>query len=355
MADGLFHAMFSMEVNSKSGVYRVTDDANSLENYKSEDLFILIDNRLKVPSYLYHSSKIIAVESNESFKTLQATANLIEQFSQLGMNKKSVLIAIGGGAIQDVATLLCSIYMRGIQWIYIPTTLMSMADSCIGGKSSINVGQVKNLVGNFYPPELIFLDYSYIETLNSIGKACGLLEGVKICFAKDNQISNDFISYSKAWLKNNDINSLRSLVELSLCTKKWFIEVDEFDTAERKLLNFGHSFGHALESATKMKINHGLAIGLGMLVAMEISQKNADLEEFINWLLGWSNFQFKDLEFDDAIFRESLKKDKKNSSNIQRLVLLNHNGGLELVELALEETKLASQCNVMLNVLRGQQ
>lgn len=354
MVVGLSLAMFKEIINSNFGSYTISDSYEDLRKLNHENCVILYDEKIEIPEALNHIMKRISVDGNESLKTIESAQELILEFSRLGLNRNSHLIAIGGGSVQDICTFVCSIYMRGISWTYVPSTLMAMADSCIGGKSSINVGQIKNLVGNFYPPQNIILDFSLIQTLNRSAIACGLFEGVKICHVKSVETSKLFMNYSEGWLFNDDANALNSLVALSLTTKKWFIEVDEFDVAERKLLNYGHSFGHALESATQMNIPHGIAIGLGMLAAMEYSgNKDLGLIEFIYKILKWAECDFSTVVFDADRMKEALKKDKKNSHLIQRLVLPDINQRISLKELEMSDFELDKQVKCVENLLRG--
>jgi len=211
----------------------------------------------------------IAVTANEASKSLQAIPQIIEQMHLIGVNRKTMMLAVGGGAVQDIAGFVASIYMRGVPWIYMPTTLLGMVDSCIGGKSSINVGIYKNIVGTFYPPKSIHIDPDLCETLNTEMRVAGLCEAAKICFARGPEA---FDAYNALKLSvDSGTECLSKAIDLSLRSKKWFIERDEFDHSERLLLNFGHTFGHAMESASRFELSHGVAVGLGILVAIEVA------------------------------------------------------------------------------------
>jgi 3-dehydroquinate synthase len=161
--------------------------------------------------------------------------------------------------------------MRGVPWIYYPTTMLSMADSCIGGKSSINVGRYKNIVGNFYPPEEVIIDTRFCDTLTDEQIVEGLCEAAKICYVDSDDAFNAYLSLVEEGTKLPRDERLGGVIHHSLRTKKRFIEEDEFDQGIRLLLNFGHTFGHAIESATSYAISHGIAVGLGMLAAEHCS------------------------------------------------------------------------------------
>jgi 3-dehydroquinate synthase len=140
-----------------------------------------------------------------------------------------------------------------------------MVDSCIGGKSSINVGAFKNLVGSFYPPDEIIVPVAAVETLPPEHIAAGRCEAAKICFARGGDCFDQYVALGDG--------GVQQMIELSLGAKKWFIEVDEFDQNERLLLNFGHSFGHALESCTGYGVTHGVGVGVGCLAAVAFSER----------------------------------------------------------------------------------
>jgi 3-dehydroquinate synthase len=209
---------------------------------------------------------IIFIEATEEAKEFQAVGPLIEQCRKQGLARTGRIVALGGGVVQDIAGFIATVYMRGVKWTLLPTTLLAMVDSCIGGKSSINVGAFKNLVGSFYPPDEIIVPVRAVETLPAEHIAAGRCEAAKICFARGDECFDEYVGL--------DRNDFERMIELSLGAKKWFIEVDEFDQNERLLLNFGHSFGHALESCTSYGVTHGVAVGIGCLAAVDFSARN---------------------------------------------------------------------------------
>ena len=208
---------------------------------------------------------IIFIEATEEAKEFDALGPLIEQCRKQGLARDSRIVALGGGVVQDIAGFVATVYMRGVKWTLLPTTLLAMVDSCIGGKSSINVGAFKNLVGSFYPPDDIIVPVKAVETLPPEHVAAGKCEAAKICFARGDECFEDYLAL--------DQSEAERMIELSLAAKKWFIEVDEFDQNERLLLNFGHSLGHALESCTSYGVTHGVAVGIGCLAAVDFSAK----------------------------------------------------------------------------------
>jgi 3-dehydroquinate synthase len=352
MVVGQSQDMSNIEVRSFSGTYGIDVGLDLFDQMDFTNSIILVDKN--VEKFLpYTTSKKIVVSPDEASKTLSTCENIIVQLKENGAVRGTHLIAIGGGYVQDIATLSASLYMRGIKWTFIPTTTMAMMDSCIGGKSSINVGNFKNLVGNFYPPSQIVVDLNFAKSLSQVDLACGLLEAVKICYARSPESFETFVNLRKA---GKDIVSPKGveLVSHVLRSKKWFIENDEFDTGVRQLLNFGHTFGHALEAATKFAIPHGVAIGLGMLAALESAQTPLDgiellLHQEVRDILkssrdsissGFSNFDSDD-------FISAFEGDKKHTKDCFRPIL-SKNGRLEVVEIARDrEFSLNASTSIM--------
>lgn len=237
---------------------------------------VVVDEKVKTLWSTLPFTNPIEVEAIEDNKTMNKSAEIIESLRLQGATRKDTLLAIGGGIIQDVSTLSASLYMRGINWVYMPTTLLGMVDSCIGGKSSINVGQYKNIAGNFYPPSRIVVDTDFCRTLEEQQLVEGLCEAVKICYAHSEEKLDQYLELIDAKLSMQHL-PFEKIVKLSLLTKKEFIEEDEFDEGIRLLLNFGHTFGHALEGASQFAIRHGVAVGLGMICAYNFSVANGTL------------------------------------------------------------------------------
>lgn len=321
---------FDIKIGSQSGQYEITTDKKIFLN--TENIFVLYDDYFS-ESYinsLIPESQKLAIKANEENKSLSMASEIFQEMVTARCNRNTLLIAVGGGAIQDLATLVASLYMRGIKWIYVPTTLMSILDSCIGGKSSINVGQYKNILGNIYPPEKIFIWTKFIDTLPKVDIACGLAEAGKICFAKSKNTFNEFLH----WLQSDaDSNFMyEKLAQISLNAKKWFIEIDEFDRKERKLLNFGHTFGHALEAASNFKLPHGIAVLIGMKTALFFAERNIDnLETFISETFANVKFDIGRVPVNKAKFESAISSDKKHSSQDMFFVLPDAVGQLSLV------------------------
>jgi 3-dehydroquinate synthase len=323
----------SYEVQIGSG--QLTEDA-----YKESLDFILLDENVRKLWPKVVTRDPILILATESNKTLITVAQLIEKLRELGANRKSTVIAYGGGIVQDLVTFTASTYMRGISWIYAPTTLLGMVDSCIGGKSSINVGPFKNIAGNYYPPQKILIDIRFCKTLAKLDLLGGLCEASKICFAANDMKLNTYLQHFK---KSKDFlteSQLSSIVLLSLLTKKDFIEDDEFDNGSRLLLNFGHTFGHAIEASTQFLIPHGISVGFGMLAEIELAKRMGifhhtprrvdQLIKHIYFLLIQAPEMMDRINaLDSTLALQGFKSDKKHHNDSYAIILPNAEGFLE--------------------------
>lgn len=261
-----------MRIRSASGGYHVRMAPGLLDSLITPNAanVIIADERF---AHHLQGAPVVLVPASEDAKTMAGAERVIAALRKLGCNRGSTLVAIGGGVVQDVAAFAASVYMRGIPWIFAPTTLLAMADSCIGGKSSINVAGHKNLVGTVHAPAQVLIDPSLVRTLDVEQRIAGLCEAAKICFARGPRAFDRYIALRVD--PSSAEAELARVIALSLVSKKWFIEIDEFDRNERLLLNFGHTFGHAIEDASHFAISHGVAVGLGMLVAFRFVELKA--------------------------------------------------------------------------------
>jgi 3-dehydroquinate synthase len=318
-------------INIKSSLrnYKVIEfNFNSYFVNKNKKKIFLIDKNV-YSKYAFLSNiniNKILIKATESSKSYIPIAYIINELIKLNIRKDDEIIAIGGGIVQDIAAFISSILFRGIKWSFVPTTILAQSDSCIGGKTSINFLKFKNQLGNFYPPYQIFLDVKIIKTLDLKDIRSGLGE----------MMHYFLLSNKKDWAfyKNNldevlkskfDNNILKKMIFMTLNIKKYFIETDEFDLGKRLILNYGHTFGHAIEKISNYLIPHGLAVAHGINIANFFSLK-------LNYI---DNSFFKEVEasikkiidineiksFNLEKFFLTLKKDKKIKNNKVRLVL----------------------------------
>ena len=330
--DGHRSVQYRLAVQSSGFQYVITNNISDIFN-SSTRYVVICDKKVEKTARISfpQATDFITLEMNESVKTLDGASTILMELAQLGVVRGNVLVAVGGGALQDLVTLAASIYMRGLEWIYVPTTLMSMLDSCIGGKSSINLGPYKNLLGNIYPPSSVYIDKGFLTTLNNVDIACGLAEGVKICFASSPLDSGKFEELIANWRSTSNVDFLEQAIFLSLEKKQWFVEIDEFDKKERKLLNFGHSFGHALEAATAFSIPHGIGVFIGMHTAINYVGNPEAAGSLVTWIkseMALINGDIERFMVSKEQFLSALRKDKKNSETQQCLIVPDKDGAL---------------------------
>lgn len=217
----------------------------------------------------------IKIPDGERFKNLISLKKVYDHLVKERADRESVLIGLGGGVIGDLAGTVAATYMRGIPLVHIPTTLLAQADASIGGKTALDLPQAKNLMGCFYPAQLVIIDPLVLNTLTKKDFLNGLVEIIKIGLVSNPKILR-FIQNNHGKILQKDFFYLQKLISTAVVEKVKITNLDPFDRGVRKILNFGHTFGHALETYKDYQnITHGEAVGLGIIVALKLS---ADLK-----------------------------------------------------------------------------
>jgi 3-dehydroquinate synthase len=336
----------SISIKSSIRDYNVFFERNYFsrltKDYLEGDLIILDSNISKLhPDIINRYPNSITIESNELSKSYLVIANIIDQIISKNFRRDNKLIAIGGGIIQDITAFIASVLYRGVEWIFYPTNVLSQCDSCIGSKTSINFNNYKNLLGGFYPPKHIVIDTTFLKTLNKLDIASGLGEILHYCLVSSKLDFDLFLTLSNKILQN--IETINLLLQRSLLIKKEMIEIDEFDKGPRNIFNYGHSFGHALESTLDYKIPHGIAVSIGIDIANVVSNKYnylsiAKRNEYRKGCeIVYSNFNLPDIDINK--FVNALLRDKKNKENKLGLILTKEAGNMFLNYSNLEEVK----------------
>ena len=270
----------TLTIKSHRGDYRVffESDLGFLETLKKRGGIWVIDRNV-FNLYQPHFSGInpdslLLFDASEENKTPDAALRLCRDLVAKSCRRETDFISVGGGIVQDITGFAASMLYRGLKWTYVPTTLLAQADSCIGSKTSLNLDSYKNLLGTFYPPKEIFISTEFLNTLPLREVFSGRGEIIKLLMMKAMTLEN--LASLAARLEKD---SLPNLLFDTLVVKKGYIEEDEFDEGRRKFLNYGHCFGHALESVSAFAIPHGLAVIAGMMFASIVSRKR-------NWIDG---------------------------------------------------------------------
>ncbi len=323
--------MKTLTVQSYRGPYEahfVEDAAATLQaELTPGDRLIVDQNVAKLyaetlgPIIEQHEHRII--EACEPAKSYQQIEDVIRWLIESSFKRSGRIVAIGGGIIQDISAFSASVLYRGVDWMFVPTNLLSQCDSCIGSKTSVNFGTYKNMLGGFHPARQVFIDLKFLDTLPEREIRSGLGEMMHyFLYAGREDFERVRDSFDAAL---TDRGVLRELIHRSLEIKKEMIERDEFDKGPRNVFNYGHTFGHALESYTNYAVPHGIAVSYGMDLANRLSWKlgyitEAEFEEMRALLRkNWVGLPVEN--FDLERYLDLLRKDKKNVDQNVRVIL----------------------------------
>jgi 3-dehydroquinate synthase len=329
-------------IQSHAGPYRASFRQGALQRLvdtPEDQTFIVVDERvaelyaaelrdvLERPSTL----RIVALEAN---KSLERLPDYIDHLVEHRVRRGQTLVAVGGGIIQDIVCFLAATLLRGMEWRFIPTTLLAQADSCIGSKSSINVRSAKNIVGTYTPPAEILIDVELLRTLQPDDVRSGIGEMLKVHAIAGPERFDEIAAAYESLTRDRAV--LADYILRSLKFKRKLIELDEFDQGARNVMNYGHSFGHAIESATNYSIPHGIAITIGMdmanHVAGELGRTTLEQVERMRSVLASNYRGYADTPVPLDAFMTAISKDKKNTATALRLVLPDEDGIVALVD-----------------------
>ena len=326
------------EISAENSVHFNTEGYQKFNQFLKEKnftkIFVLVDTNTHIHCLAPFMQKlesetpveVLEIEAGEENKTLETCSGLWEALSELGGDRKSLLVNLGGGVITDLGGFVAAAFKRGISCVHFPTTLLAMVDAALGGKNGVNLGALKNQVGVIKKPEMVVADTSFLSTLNAAEMRSGLAEMLKHGLIADEDYWNRLNS-----LGNLDLNDLEGLIKESVVIKEKVVQQDPFEKGLRKSLNFGHTLGHAIESyfleqQDKDKLLHGEAVAAGMVLAAYLSSEiegfpNKDrdiIRQNIISLYGRIHLN----EEDQEKIIDLLKFDKKNEGGKINFVLL---------------------------------
>jgi len=312
----------SLEIHSHKGPYSVVfsdSTLSSIKNLSRGDIHCIVDRRVaelhgESLYPLLDQSSTLLLDSVEETKSLEQFPKYIQHFVSHSIRRGSMLVAVGGGIVQDVTSFLAATMLRGLDWSFFPTTLLAQADSCIGSKSSINCAGVKNILGTFTPPQKVFIANSFLQTLEDKELRSGAGEMLKVHAIAGRDCLRQFAKNYDELFTNPEL--MGKAIQNSLEIKKRYIEKDEFDKGDRLVFNYGHSFGHAIESATNYAVPHGIAVSMGCDMANFVAAK-MDLAPDSYWREMSSVYRKNYRSFSNVVisfdnFLVALAKDKKN-------------------------------------------
>lgn len=324
-------------IQSHQGPYEVHFDEDALAALNGSDLaglHFIIDRKVadlyaeQMDKLLAHDS-VLLLDATEEAKSLERFPAYVAHLVGRGVKRGHVLVAVGGGIMQDITCFLAATMLRGLDWRFLPTTLLAQADSCIGSKSSINCAEAKNILGTFTPPKRIDLSTRFLDTLNERDVRSGIGEMLKV-HAIDGPASFQRIAADYSTMLKDRRVLLRYL-HASLDIKKRYIELDEFDRGPRNIFNYGHSFGHAIEAATHFAVPHGIAVTIGLdmanHVAVGLGLCDPDLAQRCRPVLKANYLGFESTPVPFEPFMTALAKDKKNVGAGSVTLILPHGPG----------------------------
>lgn len=308
-------------------------------NLYHESLFFRLDPQL-----------VMVLPIEEDRKNLFTVMEVYDALMSRAAKRNMTLIAIGGGIVQDITGFAASTLYRGINWIFVPTTLLAQADSCVGSKTSLNYKSYKNLVGSFFPPNQIFLCPGFTRTLRQEDFFSGLGEVVKLHLMGGEGLAHQLIATLPILARREDDAVLLTTIKESLEVKLSYMQGDEFDNGKRNLLNFGHCFGHAIESTSSFAIPHGQAVVIGMMFANIVAKNRRmmgrGLFEHLHQqvlkptLMSYPSERHLDIV---AIF-EAMKMDKKRTGEgLVLIMLVDGYNMLKVNDFAYDELAAASR------------
>lgn len=338
--NGLAEAM--KEINAPKKLLIVTD-TNVEKLYAEETAAIL-----KEAGY---DCSVYAFEAGEENKNMDSILGICGACMDHGLDRKSMIVALGGGVVGDMAGFAAAIYMRGIKFVQIPTTLLSQSDSSVGGKTGIDFKESKNILGAFHQPKLVYINVNTLRTLSEEQFISGMGEVIKHGIIRD-KVFFDYLRDNVEKIKKRDAETFIYMSKINCGIKAAVVEQDEKENALRAILNFGHTIGHAVESAYNFTMTHGECVGLGMIAASYISYKRnmitkEELDEIEN-ILDEYGFRTRVKLPENRKIWDFMQKDKKKAEGKLKFILPESIGkviqttdvGMEEIFAALEYIRL---------------
>lgn len=305
-----------------------------------QDPILLVDEHVLCQhNDIFDSFRTITIPSGEAYKTLLSVENIYRELVKLEADRSTLLVGVGGGLATDVAGFVASSYLRGVPFGFISTTLLGQVDASIGGKNGVNLDGYKNMVGNFRQPSFVWCDLSLLSTLAHREYVSGIAEVIKYGAIWD----DSFMSYLEKHMElllEQDIKVLEHVVSVSAAIKVEVVEKDEREADLRRILNFGHTLGHAIER--HRKVLHGEAVGVGMILAAQLSNKlglipSSEVDR-LRKLIASAGLPV-DMKLDPDELFLNVRKDKKKSGEELHFVLLDGPGSTLIKPIALTELK----------------
>lgn len=335
----------SFSFSSKNTNCYFEADFKNLEQLSdpARTIFITDENVFRHHQQKFAGKRVIVLKAGEEHKVQASADHIIQQLISFGADRNFTIAGIGGGVITDLAGYAASVYMRGLNVGFVPTTLLAMVDASIGGKNGIDVGPYKNLVGTIRQPAFLLYDSDFLSSLPHNEWVNGFAEIIKHACIKDAQLFAELRLHNLDYYKKNE-NAVTNLVRRNVQIKCNVVMNDEFEQGERRLLNFGHTWGHAIE--TKLKIPHGHAVSIGMVMAAKLSEQLTGFKHTNDLVAMLHQYELPvAAEVNTSEVLDILKMDKKKDNQSMNYVVLNDIGEAVTKKIPIEELeKLIVQC-----------
>jgi len=330
-----------MKLETQTGISRIYIDepVKNLSRYvpNAKTVFVTDEKVFNLYSDLFPNQNVIQIRRGEHVKTLDTVDRIYRQFLELEVDRFSFIVGIGGGIVCDIAGFCASTYMRGLHFGFVPTTLVAQVDASIGGKNGVNLMGYKNIIGVIRQPNFILVDFSFLKTLPERDFLCGVSEIIKCALIKSKRLFEALEEKQEKFLtQSRDV--FREITAEAIAIKTEVVRRDAEEFGERRILNFGHTLGHAIEKTANYP--HGEAISIGMSMASDISVSMGILSKQdaarIKRLLRKVNLPCQ-LSCEVDALLEAIKKDKKRSSEEIHFVLLAGIGKGKVVKISYPE------------------
>jgi 3-dehydroquinate synthase len=312
--------------SGKVTTYYFDADFSYLEKLVDKDHTVLITDEhiFSAQQKKFGGWSTIVINAGEQFKVQATVDSLIEQLIALGADRKTTLIGVGGGVVTDLTGYVAAIYMRGLSFGFAPSSILAMVDASVGGKNGIDVGVYKNMVGTIRQPQFLLFDYSLLKSLPKQEWINGFAEVIKHAAIKDAVLFRE-LEKNKLSTYQRDKGALAKLIRRNVMIKSRVVEKDEFEKGDRRLLNFGHTLGHAIEKL--YELTHGQAISIGMVAASMLSEQFTPFTDTDRVIAALKRYGLPTLaEYDAKAVMNVLRKDKKKEKDTMNYILLNKIG-----------------------------
>ena len=301
----------------------------------AKTVIITDENIFRAHQKKFKGWNTIVLQAGEEYKVQRTVDSIIDQLIAFGVDRKSFLVGVGGGVITDLTGYVAGIYLRGVKFGFVPTSVLAMVDAAIGGKNGIDVGVYKNMVGVIRQPEFLLYDYSFLKSLPKPEWINGFAEIIKHACIKDASMFK-LLERSKLIDFQKDKNLLDRIIQKNALLKSRVVQEDEFETGNRKLLNFGHTFGHAIENTYALP--HGHAVAIGMVVACLISESYKKFRQTDSVIAIIRKYGLPPYHsFDAAKVLAVMGSDKKKVNDVINYVMLERIGKAAVTPVSMDE------------------